>query len=96
MAGNANSGRREKPFLEALRMELAAAGPDHKKLRLLARRLIEKAEDGEGWALKEFADRIDGKVPQAVVGDSEQDPIALVHRIERVIVDPANQDGAGL
>ncbi len=93
MAGNANSGRREKPFLEALRMELASDGPDHKKLRILARRLIERAEEGEGWALKEFADRIDGKVPQAVVGDSEQDPINMVHRIVREIVDPKPANG---
>jgi len=65
MAGNANSGRRqEKPFADALRMELAAAGEDHKRLRLIARALLDKAEAGDMQAIKELADRTDGKVPQ--------------------------------
>jgi len=91
MAGNSNSGRRaEKPFADALRMELKAAGEDHKALRAIAKALISKATDGDMQAIKELADRTDGKVPQAVVGDDGHDPIKLVHRIERVIVDPSN------
>ena len=86
MAGNANSGRREKPFLEALRMELLAAGDDRRALRSIARQLITKAEEGDMQAIKEFADRLDGKVPQAVVGDDESDPISMVTEIRRVIV----------
>lgn len=66
MAGNANSGRREKPFLDALRMELAAAGKDHKALRAIARQLIAKAEEGDMMAIREFADRLDGKPMQAI------------------------------
>lgn len=65
MAGNANSGRKqEKPFADALRMELAAAGEDQKALRLIARALIDKASSGDMQAIKELADRADGKVPQ--------------------------------
>lgn len=91
MAGNANSGRRaEKPFADALRMQLAEAGKDHKALRMIALALIEKATSGDMQAIKELADRTDGKVPQAVVGDSEMDPINIVHRIERAIVRPAD------
>ena len=71
MAGNKNSGRRqEKPFADALRMELASAGEDHKKLRAIARMLIDKAEAGEGWALKELADRTDGKPSQQIDVDA--------------------------
>jgi len=93
MAGNSNSGRRaEKPFADALRMELAAAGKDHKALRAIARQLITKATEGDMQAIKELADRTDGKVPQAVVGDADADPIKLVHRIERVIVRPDDPD----
>ena len=93
MAGNANSGRRqEKPFRDALRMEIAAAGEDHKALRIVAAKLLELAQSGDMQAIKELADRSDGKVPQAVVGDDELDPIKLVHRIERVIVDPEPSD----
>lgn len=65
MAGNANSGRRaEKPFADALRMELAAAGDDHKALRNIAKQLIAKAEEGDLAAMKELADRTDGKPRQ--------------------------------
>lgn len=83
MAGNANSGRRqEKPFRDALRMELLAAGEDHKALRLIAKALISKAQDGDMQAVKELADRIDGKVPQALVGDDEHDPINVNHKLD--------------
>jgi hypothetical protein len=67
MAGNANSGRRqEKPFADALRMEIAAAGDDHKKLRNIAKVLLEKAEAGDMQAIQMVADRTDGKPAQAV------------------------------
>ncbi len=66
MAGNANSGRREKPFAEALMMELKAAGKDSRKLRSIASQLIAKAEAGEGWAIQVLADRLDGRPAQQV------------------------------
>lgn len=89
MAGNANSGRKaEKPFRDALRMQLLEAGEDHKALRAIAAKLIDKALEGDMQAIKELADRTDGKVPQAIVGDDESDAISLVHRIERVVVRP--------
>jgi hypothetical protein len=87
--GNANSGRRqEKPFRDALRMEIAAAGPNPLALRNIAKKLIELAEEGDMQAIKEFADRTDGKVPQGVVGDADGDPISLIHEVRRIIVDP--------
>ena len=94
MAGNANSGRRntEKPFRDALRMQILAAGDDHKALRSVAQALLDKAMEGDMQAIKELADRMDGKVPQAVVGDDEHDAINLVHRIERVIVNSNAKD----
>jgi hypothetical protein len=97
MAGNANSGRRqEKPFRDALRMELAAVGEDQKALRAVARKLIEAATEGKMDAIKELGDRIDGKVPQAVVGGDEDDnPINIVNRIVREIVRPQPNDPNG-
>lgn len=73
MAGNANSGRRqEKPFRDALRMEIAAVKEnDPRSLRLIARKLLEKAAEGDMQAIRELADRTDGKVPQAIVGDDD-------------------------
>lgn len=86
MAGNSNSGRKqEKPFRDALRLELAAAGDDHKALRRIAQALINKACDGDMQAIKELADRVDGKVPQGIIGGDEDDnPLQLVTRIELV------------
>ena len=82
MAGNANSGRRqEKPFRDALRMEIAAAEKDDaRSLRAIARKLIDAAAEGKMDAIKELGDRLDGKVPQAVVGDDESDPINVAIR----------------
>lgn len=34
----------------------------------LAEVLLTKCEAGEGWALKELGDRLDGKAPQAITG----------------------------
>ena len=94
MAGNENSGRKqERPFRDALRMELAKAGEDHKALRMIASALIVKASEGDMPAIKELADRIDGKVPQALVGDDEHDAISVVATIKRVIVDAQKNSG---
>lgn len=50
--------------------------------------LIDAALDKDVVALKEFGDRLDGKVPQALIGDDSADPIKVLQRIERVIVKP--------
>lgn len=72
MAGNANSGRRqEKPFRDALRVELASIGKDSKALRQIARALIDAAVDGKMDAIREIADRLDGKATQAIEHSGE-------------------------
>lgn len=62
-----NKGK-DKPFRDALRMEIAALGDDDPRaLRGLARNLLTLASGPEGLpALKEIADRLDGKPAQAV------------------------------
>lgn len=66
-------------------MEIAAAADDNlRSLRAIARKLIDAAADGKMDAIKELGDRLDGKVPQAIVGDDEYDPIKTVTRIELV------------
>ena len=57
-------GRKDKPFRDALMMEIKAAGEEHKALRLVARGLMKKAQEGDVAAAREVADRTDGKVPQ--------------------------------
>jgi hypothetical protein len=59
--------RNEKPFGTALRMELSAAGDDHKELRVIARNLLQMAKqpDAVGLAaIRELGDRLDGKARQ--------------------------------
>lgn len=66
MAGNSNSGRREKPFFTALMMEIKEAGADNRRLRDIAKVLISKAADGDTQAMAMLFDRLDGKPMQAV------------------------------
>ena len=68
----------------------AIEGTDKTKLRAVADALVDKAMSGDVAAIKEVADRIDGKVPQALVGDDEFDPINLISGIERTVVRPQN------
>ncbi len=71
-------------------MELASLGEgDPKALRSLARNLLTIAATSEGLsAIREIADRLDGKPAQAIIGGDGDDPaISMIHRIERVIVD---------
>src|SRR5215831_17721578 len=71
--------QRDKPYREALRMELAAAGEDMKKLREIARTHIEKAAAGDMQAIKELADRLDGKPAQMLEHSGpDSEPITKV------------------
>jgi len=47
-------------------MELAAAGEDMKKLREIARVHIARCEAGDMQAIKELADRLDGRPAQSL------------------------------
>jgi hypothetical protein len=73
---NPRGQQRDKPFRDALRMEIAAAGDDHKALRLVAKALIDKAQEGDIPAIKEIGDRLDGKVPQAIE-NGEDGPLEM-------------------
>jgi hypothetical protein len=59
------SVNREKPFADALRMEICA-GNDPRHLGAIARKLFEKVLDGDLQANREIADRLDGKPAQAI------------------------------
>ena len=80
---NPRGQQRDKPFRDALRMEIAAAGEDHKALRKVARALLTKAAAGDVHAIREIGDRMDGKVAQAVVGDDRSGPIMIVTGVRR-------------
>lgn len=91
-SGNPGGRPKERPFREALLMELKAAGDDRKELREVARALISKAKSGDVAGAKELIDRLDGKVPQAQIhmGDEDGGPVQFT-KVERGIVDPQPQ-----
>ena len=60
--GNTNS-KKGKLFYGELQKALVQE--DRIKLRQIADKLVEKAIEGESWAVKEIIDRVDGKAVQA-------------------------------
>jgi hypothetical protein len=85
---------KEKSFANMLNIAIKEANEQGTtKLREVADALVKEAIAGNVQAIKEVADRLDGKVPQALVGDSEGDPIAVtVTRIEIVAPDVDGKD----
>lgn len=82
------SQNKDKPFREALRIEAALADAGKRSpakkgsLRWIVRRMLERAGD-ETNAAREIADRLDGKVPQALAGSVDigvTDPLAALLR----------------
>lgn len=61
-AGNDNAAKRGA-FQNMLRRKITQ---EPKKLELVVDKLLEQAAAGEGWAIKELSDRLDGKAIAAV------------------------------
>jgi hypothetical protein len=77
-SGNPTGRAASKPFAEALKR--AIAQNDSKKLRAIAEKLLEKAAEGEGWAIRELADRLDGKAHQSISGPEGGAVLAVIER----------------
>jgi hypothetical protein len=80
--------------MEAALAEQGEDTPAHPgSLRYIARQLLIRAGE-ETAAAREIGDRMDGKPAQAIIGGEDDDPaVKMVHKIERLIVQPSNQDG---
>lgn len=77
---------KEKSFANMLNIAIKeASDTGGTKLRDVADALIKKAIDGDVAAIKEVADRLDGKVAQAIIGDDEN-PLNFVHTVTRRII----------
>lgn len=61
--GNNNAGK-NKAWDAALRRAIAQDNAD--RLRRAAEQLLTLASEGEQWAIKEIADRLDGKAHQSI------------------------------
>jgi hypothetical protein len=74
--GNDNA-KKGKLFYNELRKALVQQ--DQINLRRIADKLVEKAIDGEPWAVKEIMDRVDGKAIQATeISGADGDDLKLV------------------
>src|SRR2546429_8083159 len=78
--------QRDKIYREALRLELAdmSEGVDLKKLRQIARAHIEKAASGDMQAIKELADRLDGR-PAQIIEHSGPDSNPITKIVSEIV-----------
>jgi len=82
--------RRPRIVAQAIISALKETDSDNiPKLQRLGRALVAKALEGDVAAMKEVADRVDGKVPVQVQGDPDN-PL-IIERVMREIVDPAQK-----
>jgi hypothetical protein len=82
-SGNPAGRPKSKPFREAIQRALEEAGDDKVSLQAVATALVGKAMMGDVSAIKELADRMDGKVAQAIIGGEEEDPEIKVSWLAR-------------
>lgn len=77
--GNTNSNKDNRLWRNTINRAISQGDAD--KLRRIAEKLLECAENGEAWAIKELGDRLDGKAAQAltVSGDPENPIQTAVH-----------------
>jgi len=82
-APEGNINWKGKVWTDALRRALARAEHDpavaHRTINSLAERLLEKAAEGDLVAMKEVADRLEGKAAQAMIlnGDDAGGPVRI-------------------
>lgn len=96
----AQSNKRRTIMTDALMLALNRVADDvldddgkpTKQLARIAKKLVEKAAEGDTQAIREVFDRTEGKAAQAIIhqGD-EQNPIRT---IERIIVEAAEREAA--
>lgn len=85
---------KEKSFANMLNIAIKEAHDEGRdKLRAVADALVREAIAGNVQAIKEVADRLDGKVPQGVIGGDENDPPVAIQMLELRAVYPQGNAG---
>lgn len=82
--GNTNGTKRNRLLGDALKRELAQ---HPERVTKIVEKTIICAEIGEEWAQRLIYERVDGKMPQAIVGDDDE-PAVKFARVIRTIIDP--------
>lgn len=82
--GNTNGAKRNRLLGDALKRKLAQ---NPERLDKIVEKTLTAAEAGEEWAQRLVYERVDGKMPQAIVGDDDE-PAVKFARVLRTIVDP--------
>lgn len=80
--GNNNPGK-NKPWRESI--DRALKEGDGRKLRRIADKLVALAEAGESWAVKELADRLDGKSAQSITVSGDADNPLMITEVVRTV-----------
>jgi hypothetical protein len=79
---------KDKPYRDALRRAIARAEQnknDPHALDRIAEKHLARAAAGDVQAIKELADRLDGKPAQSIIGGDDDDPaVKLITRVEIV------------
>jgi hypothetical protein len=92
--GNQNAAR-AKRWREAIIRALARphSGDLDKGLDAAADKLAALAFEGDKWAIDHIADRLDGKVPQGIIGGDEGEPAIQIIQRQIVRANPKPSDG---
>jgi hypothetical protein len=67
-AGNQNAAKSNRMMAEALRRELTQ---DPEQVLTVVKKLLTCAKAGEAWAMQMVFERVDGKLPQPIVGQDD-------------------------
>ena len=80
--GNKNAVKERRLWGDTIRRVVTQE--NSKRLRNAAEKLVTKAEEGDVTALRELGDRLDGKVPQAIIGPGEhgEHTVEFKHALE--------------
>lgn len=77
-SGNPGGRPKSREFRDVLMLALKSADGDKLKLRRVAEKLVEKAIEGAMAAIREIADRVDGKPTQALISEDGDQPIRII------------------
>lgn len=82
--GNSNAKKENRIFGDELRK--AIAQDERKRIRMGIERLLDKVSEGDLPAMKELADRTDGKPAQGVtISGDEDSPLLISGTVRRIV-----------